>query len=53
MPYHRGMILPLALLLLASPAQPSSAATALWLGRSAELALACVHKEYPTRSSTC
>ena len=44
MPYHRGMILPLALLLLASPAQPSSAATALWLGRSAELALACVHK---------
>ena len=49
MPYHRGMILPLALLLLASPAQPSSAATELWLGRSAELALACVHKEYPNK----
>jgi hypothetical protein len=49
MPYHRGMILPLALLLLASPAQPSSADTALWLGRSAELALDCVHKEYPNK----
>ena len=53
MPYHPSMILLLALLLLASPAQPSSAATAAWLGRSAELALACVHKEYPTRSPTC
>ena len=41
------MILPLALLLLASPAQPSSATTEPWLDRSAELALACVHKEYP------
>jgi hypothetical protein len=41
------MILPLALLLLTSPAQPSAAPAALWLGRSAELALACVHKEYP------
>jgi DUF2891 family protein len=43
------MILPLALLLLAGPEQPSSAATGLWLGRSAELALACVHKEYPNK----
>ena len=43
------MILPLALLLLASSAQPSSAAGELWLGRSAELALACVHKEYPNK----
>ena len=43
------MVLPLALLLLAGPAQPSSAATALWLDRSAELALACVHKEYPNK----
>jgi hypothetical protein len=48
MPYHRGMILPLALLLLASPAQ-TSASDGLWLGRSAELALACVHKEYPNK----
>jgi hypothetical protein len=44
MPYHRGMILPLALLLLASPVQPSPAATELWLGRSAELARACVSR---------
>ena len=43
------MILPIVLLLLASPAQPSSAASALWLDRSAELALACVHKEYPNK----
>ena len=49
MPYHRCMILPLAFLLLANHAQPSSAATAPWLGRSAELALACVHKEYPNK----
>jgi len=49
LPYHRGMILPLALMFLASPAQPSAAATDLWLGRSAELALACVHKEYPNK----
>jgi hypothetical protein len=48
-PYHPGVILPLTLVLLASPAQPSSAATELWLGRSAELALACVHKEYPNK----
>ena len=34
------MILLLALLLLTSPAQPSSAATEPWLGRAAELALA-------------
>jgi hypothetical protein len=43
------MILPLALLLLAGPAQQSSMAAELWLGRSAELALACVHKEYPNK----
>ena len=42
------MILPLALLFLAGPAQPSAAATN-WLGRSAELALACVHKGYPNK----
>jgi hypothetical protein len=50
MPYHRGMIPALALLLLASPAQPSAAADSeRWLSRSAELALACVHKEYPNK----
>ena len=49
MPYHPSMVLLLALLIFASPAQPSSSATALWLGRSAELALACVHKEYPNK----
>ena len=43
------MILPVALLLLAAPAQTPSATTELWLGRSAELALACVHKEYPNK----
>ena len=43
------MILPLALLLITSPAQPSAPPAALWLGRSAELALACVHKEYPNK----
>jgi hypothetical protein len=43
------MFLPLALLLAAGPAQPSSAPTALWLGQYAELALACVHKEYPNK----
>ena len=49
MPYHRGMILPLALVLLASLGQRVSAAPERWLGRSAELALACVHKEYPNK----
>jgi hypothetical protein len=43
------MILPLTLLLAAAPAQPSSKAAELWLGRSAALALACVHKEYPNK----
>ncbi len=43
------MILPLALLLLASPAQPSAPATAPWLGRATELALTCVHQEYPNK----
>jgi len=43
------MIVPLVLAVLASPAQQSAAATELWLGRSAELALACVHKEYPNK----
>ena len=42
------MILPLALL-LTSPAQPSAPPAALWLGRSAELALACVPKAYPNK----
>lgn len=46
------MLLPLAFFLLAGAGQPSSAldaATERWLGRSAELALACVHKEYPNK----
>jgi hypothetical protein len=43
------MILPFVLLLLASPAQQSSATADLWSGRSAELALACVRKEYPNK----
>ena len=42
------MFLPIALLLLASPGQTSSATSELWLGRSAELALACVHG-YPNK----
>lgn len=42
------MILPLTFLLVAGPAQASSA-TPVWLGRSAELALSCVHKEYPNK----
>jgi hypothetical protein len=43
------MILPLALLLLSGSPQPSSATGDAWLGRSAELARACVHKEYPNK----
>ena len=43
------MILQLALLLLASPAPQPAPAPAAWLGRAAELALACVHKEYPNK----
>jgi hypothetical protein len=43
------MILPLALLLVAGPAQAPTSATEGWLSRSAELALACVHKEYPNK----
>jgi hypothetical protein len=43
------MILPLALVLFGSQAQPSNTGSDLWLGRSAELALACVHKEYPNK----
>jgi hypothetical protein len=42
------MILPLALVLLAAPGQPSPVEQA-WQARSAELALACVHKEYPNK----
>jgi hypothetical protein len=42
------MILPLVFLLL-SGTQSSSATGNLWLGRSVELALACVHKEYPNK----
>ena len=41
------MMLPLAALVLA--AQPPSSAAELWLDRSADLALACVHKEYPNK----
>jgi len=48
-PYHRGMILPLTLLLVSSAAQASSPTSELWLGQSAELALACVRKEYPNK----
>ena len=43
------MILPLAFLLLSGSVQPSSATGGLWLDQSAELALACVHKEYPNK----
>jgi hypothetical protein len=43
------MILPFTLLLLAAPPQPSSSADELWVNQSAELALACVHKEYPNK----
>jgi Protein of unknown function (DUF2891) len=43
------MILPLAFLLFSGAAQSSAANGELWLGRSAELALACVHKEYPNK----
>ena len=43
------MIPPLSLLLLATAAQPAAAPAAIWIGRSAELALACVHKEYPNK----
>jgi hypothetical protein len=39
----------LTLLLLASLTQPSSSTTEPWFGRSADLALACVHKEYPNK----
>src|SRR5512145_1285392 len=43
------MFPPLALLLLATAAQPAAAPAAIWISRSAELALACVHKEYPNK----
>jgi hypothetical protein len=43
------MIPPLALLLLATAVQPAAAPAAIWITRSAELALACVHKEYPNK----
>ena len=51
------MILPLVFLLLSgvtqsaqsTPPSPANANGELWLGRSAELALACVHKEYPNK----
>jgi hypothetical protein len=43
------MFPPLALLLLATAAQPAAAPAAVWISRSAELALACVHKEYPNK----
>jgi hypothetical protein len=43
------MVLPLALMLFASQSQPSAAPAAVWVTRSAELALACVHKEYPNK----
>ena len=46
-----GMILTLALVILAGPAQASPTSGELWLGRAAALALACVHKEYPNKIS--
>jgi Protein of unknown function (DUF2891) len=50
--YSRAMILPLALFLLGIPAQSSTAAEhSPWVARSAELALGCVHKEYPNKIS--
>ena len=39
----------LALLLLATAAQPAAAPAVIWISGSAELALACVHKEYPNK----
>jgi hypothetical protein len=42
------MMLPLALFVVAGSLQPSST-TDVWISRSAELALACVHKEYPNK----
>ncbi len=43
------MFLPIAFLLAAGPVQSPAEANTLWLGRYAELALACVHKEYPNK----
>src|SRR5690242_1688057 len=43
------MILALVLSLLVDAPQSSTADAELWLNRSAELALACVHKEYPNK----
>ena len=40
---------PLALLLLATAAQPAAARPPIWIDRSAKLALACVHQEYPNK----
>ena len=42
-------MIPLALVLLATAAQPAAAPPAIWITRSAELALACVHQEYPNK----
>ena len=44
-------MLPLAFMLLASQSQPAAAPAAVWVTRSAKLALACVHKEYPNKIS--
>ena len=43
------MILPLTLLLLASPGQPSPSDGQAWLVGAAKLALDCVHREYPNK----
>ena len=45
------MILPLILSLVAGPAQSRAESLSPWLGRSAELALSCVHKEFPNKIS--
>ena len=41
----------LAIFIVASSAQSSSAEISPWIGRSGELALTCVHKEYPNKIS--
>jgi hypothetical protein len=50
-PQKMMTVWPFALFVLTSPAQSPSAEISPWIGRSAELALTCVHKEYPNKIS--